>query len=113
MKLSRPGHRTKEVWRASLCIVAQGSKEIILGREVYRCDRTHYIATAIDLPVTSRAFSATPEKPFLCLKIDFNSLALSEVATQLETGPKDTQNSLRAVSIVRTSAQMVEPEIRL
>ena len=113
MKLSRPGHRTKEVWRASLCIVAQGSKEIILGREVYRWDRTHYIATAIDLPVTSRVSSATPEKPFLCLKIDFNSLTLSEVAAQLETGPKETENPLRAVFIGKTSDQMLEAAIRL
>ena len=113
MKVSHPGHRTKEIWRASLCIVAQGCKEIILGREVYRWDRAHYIATAIDLPVTSRVISATPEKPFLCLKIDLNSLTLREVAAQLEKGPKETENPLRAVFIGRPSDQMLEAAIRL
>src|ERR1700730_16284007 len=82
IKFSHPAGRGTQHWRASLCIVAQGCKEIILGHEVYRCDASHYIVTPIDLPVTSRVFSATPEIPFLCLRMDFDPLTSSEVAAQ-------------------------------
>jgi len=109
IKFFQPDRRVKRHWRASLSIVAQGGKEIILGREVYRCDAAHYIATPLDLPVTSRLFSATPERPFLCLKIDLDSLALSEVAAQLEMGHAgEAENRLHAVFIGKASDQMLE-----
>lgn len=114
IKLSHPSGREKQHWRASLGIVAQGRKEIILGSEVYRFDGAHYIATPVDLPVTSRVILATPDNPFLCLKIDFDWLILSELATQLEKNfPKKTENPLRAVFIGKTSDQMLEAAIRL
>lgn len=114
IKLSHPSRRGKQHWRASLCIIAQGCKEIILGSEVYRFDGAHYIATPLDLPVTSRIFSATPENPFLCLKIDFDSLTLSEVAGQLETAlPQEVASPLRAIFIGQASDQMLEAAIRL
>ncbi|HKB89113.1 MAG TPA: AraC family transcriptional regulator [Opitutaceae bacterium] len=114
IKVSQPGPRTKRRWGAALCIIVQGSKEIILGREIYRCDEAHYIATPIDLPVTNRVFSAMPEKPFLCLKIDFDPLILSEVAAQLEKGfPKEMENSLPAVFIGKAGDRMLDAAIRL
>jgi AraC-like DNA-binding protein len=114
IKFSQTDRRTKRHWRASLCIIVQGSKEIILGRDVYRCDRSHYIATAIDLPVTSRVFAATRETPFLCLKIDLDPLTLSEVAAQLETGPPERMKApLRPVFIGTTSDQMLQAALRL
>jgi len=114
IKFSHLGRRMKQHWHASLCIVAQGCVKIILDREVYRCDGAHYIATPIDLPVTSRLFAATPEQPFLCLKIEFNSLYMSEVAAQIEKDfPKETENPLRAMFIGKASNQMLEATIRL
>src|SRR5947208_3232496 len=102
IKFSHTDRRTKRHWRASLSIVAQGCKEIILGSEVYRCEGARYIVTPIDLPVTSRLFAATPEHPFLCLKIELDSLTLSEVAAQLDKGfPQEVENPLRAVFIGR------------
>lgn len=114
LKISQTSHHTKNRWRACFAIVAQGCKEIILGREVYRCDGTHYTATPIDLPVTSRILSATPEKPFLGLLIDFDPQALSEVAVQVEKDfPKEMETPLRALFIGKASDQMLEAAIRL
>lgn len=101
-------------WHASLCIVAQGCTEITLDSEVYRYGGVHYIATPVDLPVTSRLFAATPEQPFLCLKIIFDSVTLNEVAAQIEKDfPSETEKSLRAIFIGEASNQMLEAAIRL
>lgn len=114
IKFSRSERRTKRHWRASLGIIAQGCKEIALGRDVYRYDEAHYIATPIVLPVTSRIFSASPEKPFLCLLIDLDPLILSEVAAQLEGGsPKEVGDAQRAVFIGKASDGMLDAAIRL
>ncbi|MEH2300787.1 MAG: AraC family transcriptional regulator [Nostoc sp.] len=113
-KFSQTDRYTKRHWHACFAIVAQGCKEIILDREVYRCDGGHYTATPVDLPVTSRIFSATPEKPFLALLIDFDPLTLSEVAAQIEKDfPKEIENPLRAVFVGKASDKMLEAAIRL
>jgi AraC-like DNA-binding protein len=114
IKFSQTDRPTKRHWRASLGIVVQGCKEIALGGEVYRFDDAHYIAVPIDLPVTSRIFSASREKPFLSLLIDFDALALSEVAAQLDVEfPKEIDNPLRAVFIGRANEKMLDAAIRL
>ncbi|MEH2248881.1 AraC family transcriptional regulator [Nostoc sp.] len=64
--------------------------------------------------VTSRIFSATPEKPFLGLLRDFDPLTLSEVAAQIEKDfPKEIENPLRAVFVGKASDKMLEAAIRL
>ena len=114
IKFSEPDSPTKRHWRASLGIVVQGCKEIALGDKVYRFDDAHYIAAPIDLPVTSRIFSASPEKPFLSLLIDFDSLTLSEVAAQLDADfSQEIDNPLRAIFIGEASERMLGAAIRL
>jgi hypothetical protein len=58
IKVSRPGTRTKNHWSACVGIVLQGSKEIVLGREVYRCEQGSLNVTSVDLPVISRVSAA-------------------------------------------------------
>lgn len=115
IKFSQTDRPTKRHWRASLGIVVQGCKEIALGNELYRFDDAHYIAVPIDLPVTSCIFSASPEKPFLCLLIHLDWLALSEVAALVEKDlTKESDNPLqRAVFTGKASEQMLDAAIRL
>lgn len=114
LKFSQPGRPAKLHWYAGLGIIAQGSREIVLAHDVYRYSEGQYIATPIDLPVVSRAVSASPEKPFLCLLIAFDPLTLSEAATQIGSEfPKVKQDPQRAVFIGKASDQMLEAAIRL
>lgn len=83
VKISRATTREKGYWGSSLCIVAQGTKEILLGRQLYRFDDLHYFATPIDLPVIGRVTSVSAERPFLCLRIALDPIALRQVDAQL------------------------------
>jgi AraC-like DNA-binding protein len=112
VKISKPYSRSKQYWVASLCLVTQGCKEILLGRETYRCEAGHTIAAPIDLPVISRISLATPDKPFLCLKIDFDPLAVSEVARKFAKASPG-KGSLRALFIGKASDRMLEAAMRL
>ena len=92
IKVSKPARRTKERWRASLSIVAQGAKEIVLGRTVFRMAEGQYVATPIRLPVISRVASAADDKPFLCLLIDMDPLTISEVSSGLTNEKRERLN---------------------
>ena len=49
----------------AFCFVAQGSKQALVGDEVYRYDPGHYLLFTVDLPVAFEVTEATEHKPFL------------------------------------------------
>ena len=49
----------------ALCVVAQGSKEVLLGEDLYRYDPAHYLVTAVALPMATRVTRASVESPYL------------------------------------------------
>ncbi len=114
IKLSNESPRGKQRWRACVGIVVQGGKEILLGSELYRCGAGDYTVTPVDLPVSSRIFAATPNKPFLAMLITFDASMLAEVASQIEperlAGPTPT---LRGLFIGQASSAMMDSAGRL
>ena len=114
LKFSSPERFSKRRWRACLAILAQGSKEIVLERDVYHCDEKHFTAALVDLPVVSRITSASPQKPFLAMLIDLDPMILSETAAQPgEDNDGESGQSLRAVFIGETRDEMLEGAFRL
>jgi AraC-like DNA-binding protein len=106
--------RTKRRWRACLAIVAQGTKEVVLGRTTYRCAEGHYTAAPLHLPVISRIAAATPGAPFLALLVDLNPLILAEVAAQLDDAYlRAPSASVRALFRGQASQSMLEAALRL
>ena len=57
------------MYAPALTVVAQGAKQVLLAEETYDYDPSHYLVTAIDLPVLSRVVRATPEEPLMCLSL--------------------------------------------
>lgn len=112
IKLSHPTLRIQRHWRATLAIVAQGRKEIGLDRAVYRFEEAHYIASLIDLPVSSQVIKASAERPFLCLRMDFDPLLVSEMAARLDAGDTPTPSS-HAIFVGKAPDSMLEAAIRL
>src|SRR5688500_4340932 len=60
------------VYRPLLCLVAQGRKEVTLGDRAFRYAPGRYGIVTHDLPVTGQVVEATPDKPYLCLYLDFD-----------------------------------------
>jgi AraC-like DNA-binding protein len=114
IKVSTPARRTKDRWRASLSIVVQGAKEILLGRKVFRLTDGQYVATPIPLPVISKVASATREKPFLCLLIDLDPLTINEVSARLTNySIEETLNPVRSMFSGDATDRMLEAAVRL
>jgi AraC-like DNA-binding protein len=68
----------------SLCIVAQGAKEVFLAGETYRYDPAHSLLVSVDLPISARVVEATPARPCLAVRV---SLDLSVVGDLLADCP--------------------------
>lgn len=71
------------VFRPQLCFVAQGRKEIALGDYVFRYAPGRYGIVTHDVPVTGQVVEATPDKPYLCLYLDFDPVMLGQMAVRV------------------------------
>lgn len=113
-KYSRQKGYVKRQWHASLAIIAQGRKEVLLENEICPCDPAHYTATLIPLPVASRVAQAAPDKPFLGILIEFEPDILNEVAHQIENfSGAESKSPARAMYSGKADGKMLAAAIRL
>ncbi|WNL44254.1 AraC family transcriptional regulator [Dyella sp. BiH032] len=75
------------VYRPQMCLVAQGQKEVMLGDRVFRYAPGRYGVVTYDLPATGRVVDATPDKPYLCVYLDFDPVMLGDMASRVPPPP--------------------------
>src|SRR5438552_4064474 len=71
----------------SLCIVAQGAKEVFLAGEVYRYDPAHSLLVSVDLPISARVVEATPDRPCLAVRLSFDPAVVGELLADCPDPP--------------------------
>ncbi|MBV8833402.1 MAG: AraC family transcriptional regulator [Acidobacteriaceae bacterium] len=76
---TRPAVATYE---PSLAVVVQGRKQVELGANTFVYDGSKYLLTSLDLPVVSRVIEATPQNPYLCLRLKLEMGAVREILAQ-------------------------------
>jgi AraC-like DNA-binding protein len=97
----------------ALCIVAQGAKIIMLGREIYPYDASRMIAYAVDLPVAGQIVRASQREPFLALKLDLDPYRIAELALKVYPHGVPTPQDNRGVFVGQATTAIVEAATRL
>jgi AraC-like DNA-binding protein len=64
-------------------VAAQGSKAIMLGREVLEYDPAHLLVFAVDLPVSSQVTRASRKDPYLGFVLELDPTRVAELATRV------------------------------
>jgi AraC-like DNA-binding protein len=91
---SAPTPPCRTTYHPGVIVVAQGSKRVNLGRASFTYDESHFLLTAVDLPIVSWVAEASEEVPclVLSLKLDMSMarelLALEEI--HVEEAPPDS-----------------------
>ncbi|OYX31810.1 MAG: AraC family transcriptional regulator [Caulobacterales bacterium 32-69-10] len=83
----RPTEAVPSVYRPSLCIIAQGRKQVELGGRSYVYDPAKYLLVSVDLPLVGSILEASLERPYLCLALDIDLPALSDLIQQSAPEP--------------------------
>jgi len=100
------------VYRPQLCLVAQGRKEVMLGDRVFRYAPGRYGVVTYDLPAIGHVVEATPDKPYLCLYLDFDPVMLGELALRV---PLQQQVPIRPIgkTVSDADAALLDATLRL
>lgn len=71
------------IYRPQLCLVVQGQKHVTLGDRLFRYAPGRYGIVTYDLPATGQVIEATPDKPYLCLVLDFDPVLLGDLTLRV------------------------------
>lgn len=103
------------VYEPSLCLIAQGSKRVLLGEDVYGFDTNQYLVFAQNLPVVGQVIGATPECPHLALRLDLDVQEITALALELNLKgqPPGRETAGRGIYTGDNAAELLEPVLRL
>lgn len=101
------------VHRASLCIVAQGAKRVLLGQEAFDYDGSRMLVASVDVPVAAQVIKANPGEPYLCLKLELDPQRIAELVLKVYPHGLPQVQKDRAVFISQTEPGIIEAASRL
>ena len=73
------GPKMGGLYELSICMVVQGAKQVVLGNDIFVYDAENYLFTSVDLPTIVQITEASPEKPYLGLKLLLDLRELSQL----------------------------------
>jgi AraC-like DNA-binding protein len=103
----------RATYHPGIIVVAQGRKQVNLGRRSFIYDDAHYLLTAVDLPIVSWVAEATKEVPCLVLSLKLDLSTVRELLSREEIHVADAPSDSPAMSIGKTSAEFLSACCRL
>ena len=100
------------VYTPMLCIIAQGSKQVVVGSTTLHYNTGRYLVSSVDLPASGRVTEATPTHPYLALGLDLDPMLLATLFLDLPRSQKLPALS-RGVAVSPVSPELLEPFVRL
>ena len=98
----------------TFCVIAQGNKEIFLGEERYRYDEHHYMLCTVELPIVIQSIEASPEKPYLSLRLEIDPALVASVMLEAAMpSPRRAAAAARALDVSPLEDGLLEAAVRL
>jgi AraC-like DNA-binding protein len=101
------------VQQAAVCIVAQGAKSVMVGRDVYGYDPSRIIVFSVDMPVASQVTRASLTEPFLCLRLDLDPPKVANLVLKVYPQGLPPVHETGGVYVGQADANIVNAAIRL
>jgi AraC-like DNA-binding protein len=112
-RASEPTDRIHAVSRPSLCIIAQGAKEVYLGDRLYRYDPESYLLATIEVPLTGRVVEASRARPYLALRLDFDALLIGSVMVEAGLTSPSNHGDAKAIVVSPLDSGLLDAIVRL
>jgi AraC-like DNA-binding protein len=111
-RVSKPMESVHALYRPAFCLIAQGSKRVLLGEEAYRYDPGHYLIFTVDLPIVFRVEAADEEHPYLGLRLDLDPDLVASVM-EAEAATRKGDADVKAIGVNPVGADLLDAVVRL
>ena len=110
---SLPMERVHSVLEPSVCVIAQGSKEVLLGESRYRYNPSHYLLATVELPRVSQVLEASKERPYLSLRLNLSPTLVSAVMIEAGHTSLPCPDDVRAIDVSPLDGNLLDAFVRL
>ncbi len=97
----------------SFCVIAQGSKEILLGEKRYLYNPAQYLISAASLPIATRITDASSERPYLGLVLRLDPAIVGSVLVEAGRLAPRYSASVTAIDVSPLDVGLLDAIIRL
>lgn len=101
------------IYKPSFCLVAQGEKEVWLAKDHFLYSPADYLVASVHLPVTTQVTEATPDVPYLGLRLEFSPSQILKVLHDSELRATPKENPKRAMFVSHIESSLLDAVIRL
>ncbi len=112
MRMSTPRQPVHGVLEPSFCVIAQGSKEILLNTERFRYDAAHYLISTIGIPAIGEVIEASRSRPYLSFQLFLNPAMVTSVMME-SAAAVPRAGSVKAVDVSPLDANLLDATLRL
>jgi AraC-like DNA-binding protein len=101
------------MYEPGVTVIAQGRKQVELGRTTFLYGPSRYLLTSVDLPVVSRVIGASEEVPCLALALKLEMPVVRELLSHEETRVAEAQSDGPGMATGETTTEFLSACCRL
>lgn len=113
IRASNESEMIHSIHEPALCIVIQGRKLIMLAQECYFYDPSSYLVVSLQLPLSGQVIQASPEKPYLCLRLDLDRHQIFDLLKSCQETPPKKSDSKKALFVSPMNQALLDAVVRL
>jgi len=100
------------VYSPMVCVIAQGSKRVVIGNITLDYDAASYLISSVHLPVSGSVTEASPDRPYLALSLALDPKILATFLLDLSPEKRDL-GPPRGIAVSRYAPELLEAFVRL
>src|SRR2546427_1172321 len=112
-RCSRPTERLHSFTKPSFCVIAQGSKELVVGDDHFRYDPAHYMISTVELPMIGQIVEASPERPYLGFWLVLEPSVVTSVMVESGAMQRGDGSGLKSVDVSALDGNLLDATLRL
>jgi AraC-like DNA-binding protein len=112
-RIMNPGGPKHGMQNPALSLIAQGSKRLMVGDEVYIYDPMHYLVSSVDLPVCGQVKVASESEPYLGMRLDLDVEEITSLIQDQNLPPTTQTDASRGLYVNRLGSSMLDAVLRL
>ena len=112
-RYTAPTQQSCYIHEPSLCLVAQGAKRVVLGKETFTYDAYHFLITSVELPVVAQVIEASQDKPYLGVVLQIDRRSIAQMLVESEVPLPRPQQASRGMVVSEVTLPLLNAFIRL
>ncbi len=108
-----PTQPTHALYTPLLCLMAQGSKQALLGDECFVYEAGHFLLNSVALPAAGQVLEASPQRPCLWMMIELDAALVASVIVEAGMSKPVSSAPLRAMESSPMDRPLLEAVVRL